>query len=781
MKRFVWLAFLALMLTFTGRAQTPTFEVTGYVMDYSNPVPVPVPNQPVDITVDSTGNGFGYQNTVFTNDQGFYIDYIYLPPEVSMAIVSAATFDQCLGTYQVQTVFWAPGVQFGPLNFNLCDNTPLECQAMFYWETDPANTRSLQFFNTSYGDYTFSAWDFGDGTTSTQHDPLHTYAEGGFYLVTLTISDSMNTCTSTITEYVQVGQTVVGCENYFYYFFQDSLTAEFTGFLIDSMYTALSYEWDFGDGTYGTGQTVTHTFSMNPNGWNVFIVCLTTVATDYTGVTCTSVSCQEVYLGFPPPPSPCESYFIPMNFTSLTVDFEGFTLSQFPTEYTWDFGDNTTGTGQAVSHTYPQEGIYFVNLHTVDANGCAFDYGMEVWVGTFPIGCDNWFYYTQEDSLTFSFTGEHYWYDSTNVVQTEYFWDFGDGTTGYGQNITHTFNGNPANGGSVYLVCLSTSSYTADGDSCFAYSCQEVWISSNPSFAIFGTVILTNGVVADDATVRLMTTDSTWQGVFEVAAVNTSQNGFFQFDSIPLYNYRFYYLQAELNEGSAWYGDYLPTYYISALNWQEATPVMPLNNWPFDIFMIPGTTTSTGNGMIYGNVTSMSRSILQNVEVILMSEDMEPYIYARSDENGEFSFEDLAYGNYMIYAEIMGIQTTPVMITLSESQSQATVEIQVQDSEANYVVFGVTENLKLLSGVGQPYPNPTNGNITVAVTANQPVQLDLILYNQVGQMAWTGAIQLGAGTYDIPVSLEGLSSGFYYLKATTAQGDYVSRRIIKNR
>jgi hypothetical protein len=129
----------------------------------------------------------------------------------------------------------------------------------------------------------------------------------------------------------------------------------------------------------------------------------------------------------------------------------------------------------------------------------------------------------------------------------------------------------------------------------------------------------------------------------------------------------------------------------------------------------------------------------------------------------------------------MGIQTTPVMITLSESQSQATVEVQVQGSEANYVVFGVNEKLKLLSGIGQPYPNPAMDNATIEITASQPVQVDLELYNQVGQLTSSDALHLGAGTHRITVPLEGLPSGFYYLKATTAQGDFVSRRIIKSR
>ncbi len=44
-------------------------------------------------------------------------------------------------------------------------------------------------------------WDFGDGSTSTQADPLHVYGSTGFYTVTLTVTNDCgsNVFTDTIT------------------------------------------------------------------------------------------------------------------------------------------------------------------------------------------------------------------------------------------------------------------------------------------------------------------------------------------------------------------------------------------------------------------------------------------------------------------------------------------------------------------------------------------------------------------------------------------------------
>lgn len=72
-----------------------------------------------------------------------------------------------------------------------------------------ASTNGLQvtFENTSSGASTF-AWDFGDGATSTEENPVHTYAAEGTYSVTLTASDAGGSSQS-ITKDVTVSSTTL--------------------------------------------------------------------------------------------------------------------------------------------------------------------------------------------------------------------------------------------------------------------------------------------------------------------------------------------------------------------------------------------------------------------------------------------------------------------------------------------------------------------------------------------------------------------------------------------
>ena len=51
---------------------------------------------------------------------------------------------------------------------------------------------NVQFTDTSTGSPTSWSWNFGDGQTSDQHSPSHTFSTAGTYIVVLTVSDSNN-------------------------------------------------------------------------------------------------------------------------------------------------------------------------------------------------------------------------------------------------------------------------------------------------------------------------------------------------------------------------------------------------------------------------------------------------------------------------------------------------------------------------------------------------------------------------------------------------------------
>lgn len=68
--------------------------------------------------------------------------------------------------------------------------------------TKSANFNVLTFTNTSTNATSY-VWDFGDGNTSTEASPTHTYANGGQYMVTLTATNECGSRSTTIEITVQ--------------------------------------------------------------------------------------------------------------------------------------------------------------------------------------------------------------------------------------------------------------------------------------------------------------------------------------------------------------------------------------------------------------------------------------------------------------------------------------------------------------------------------------------------------------------------------------------------
>lgn len=85
---------------------------------------------------------------------------------------------------------------------NRYDSGPLS-SADFSFSVDTNQT--VMFTNNSTG--TTFEWDFGDGNTSTDVVPTHTYADGGTYMVQLVASQNNGPCSDTLVQEVNVATT----------------------------------------------------------------------------------------------------------------------------------------------------------------------------------------------------------------------------------------------------------------------------------------------------------------------------------------------------------------------------------------------------------------------------------------------------------------------------------------------------------------------------------------------------------------------------------------------
>lgn len=151
----------------------------------------------------------------------------------------------CTDTLQQQTIVNPlPQVTFNPDVFSGCEDLPVN-----FMDLSTISTGSL----VSY------AWSFGDGNSSTAISPIYTYADPGTYSVTLTAtSDKGCISTSTSTNLITVYPLPIS--EYLYSPHETSILFPDITFT-DASTDAISWAWNFGDGSTSTEQFPSHSYA----------------------------------------------------------------------------------------------------------------------------------------------------------------------------------------------------------------------------------------------------------------------------------------------------------------------------------------------------------------------------------------------------------------------------------------------------------------------------------------------------------------------------------------
>jgi PKD repeat protein len=126
----------------------------------------------------------------------------------------------------------------------------------------------------------------------------------------------------------------------------------------------LTYTWDFGDGSTGTGVNPTHAYTAGGT-YNVTLVVNDGSVNSEPAMTTADIS--EVN---DPPVADAGPDQTALVDEEITFDGNGsYDIDGIITTYDWDFGDGRTETGMTTTHTYETAGTYTVVLTVTDDGG----------------------------------------------------------------------------------------------------------------------------------------------------------------------------------------------------------------------------------------------------------------------------------------------------------------------------------------------------------------------------------------------------------------------------
>lgn len=764
MKKIMFALFMSL-LTLTGFAQTYTVFVEGMVKNQETGLSVS--GQRIDIMTDSLEGGFYYWNSVITDPSGIYQDSFEVPGlEGGQLYISTV---DCHSVVVMEIRQFSPNNTMIVADFTLCvDPAGGNCQALFsFYPID--NSFSLQFNDLSTGNPTEWQWSFGDGTGSTEQNPVHTFYYEGAYPVELTISNPEDSCFSSFEMIIWIGNDTIWPDECTasYDFMQDSLN-ELSFYFFDRSIgfggtEPETWNWDFGDGNFSSEQNPVHTFPSE----GLYNVCLT--ITDSSGI-CENTFCMPIEVINWSSYCQAQYYYYPVADSNpagnpMTFQFMDFSFGNPDTWY-WDFGDGNTSSEQNPIHTFENNQYPLVCLSiSNDADSCFSTYCEYISINNdSTLDCYGWIEYTVND-LSVAFQGITF-----NNGNGQFNWEFGDGTSGEGISITHIY----AEDG-VYNVTMY---FNDPATGCSFVSTSSVWVGEI-TFPVQGYVFLLDSLMVDAAYVYLLTYDTLSNGLVSVAETAIDANGFYSFEEMGLNNC-IYYVQAELTGQSAYFGEYLPTYHVDALTWQEAFPVIPFfPNSLYNIILQSGEPYNIGSGTISGLINGVgTREQLSNIEIVLLNENGSPLTYIRTTEEGYFEFTGLPFGTYIVHAEILGVNSTHMPVTLTADNPTSNISIIVANNEA---MLGISTVSADVDQIGDIFPNPVSGNGKLLINAKKDANVNLIITNQYGQQLSVSQLFLKQGSKTVTIESSQLNAGIYFITVQTKDGIKQIRKFVKVR
>ena len=702
-KWILFIAFLSAIISLP--AQNYSVKVNGLITDHQQAA---IPGYPVYAFVDSTGN-FVYSAQTHTDENGQFVFEADIPESISAGELNVFTYN-CDGSLLQKVLEFSEQAGTFEVAWTICDSAASNCGVEILMN----ETGILQaFVSGGVPPYSYE-WDGNPG------GPVFEAPGYGTYCVTVT--DATGCAATACYRYtVDDGLDSIECLAYLRYFRLDSTDYLGLNFFSDS--SNWNFQWASGD----TSQLI----ALRDSG----VYCIT--ATNAVS-NCVFSDCFYWNGGTTPEDSSgCRFQFlIDSSGTGPWWHIEG--SGQAPYSYTWDHGQLPEKYEDLAPGTYC--------LTVTDAAGCSD-------VACFTVR-DSMDYFTCWTSLGVNLEGTTVRLTARPVGLSPFTYQWSTGAVTASISVQN----------SGYFCVTVT-----DASGCQSSPCID---HVDPSEA--GRLI--GGYVLDSDSLGISGHESM------VILLKKANDQFVPVDTVILPN-----ISGAFNFGVREVGDYLilaippvespylPTYFGNVVHWQEASVVQLPMMLPrlLDISWIKKTSPNPGPGNISGTVSAgdgFTGNAIDNrgaelpagQMVVLLNAAGQPIAFTLTDQDGKFSFDNLALGMYTLHLEMPGIPPARMMVLLDAEQSSVSnLGFEVNGNAITTDVDAL--ETKFTQANLKASPNPVHEDLQLILENAGPERVYLRLMQLNGQVISTHEMDPFELRNRTSMDVNQLSPGLYIL------------------
>jgi len=628
------------------------------------------------------------------------------------------------GTYKIALIAESPcgnDTAYSTINFNC--TTPY---AYFY-----AYPTQLQ---VSVTNYSYAAtkyyWTFGDGSTSTEFAPNHTYYTAGTYNVCLYDSNGCGGATPYCTSVTVTCSNPVAA-------FTSTGTGLTTNFTSQSTNVG-TYHWDFDDGGTSNQANPTHTFNSSGT-YNVKLVVVNGCGKDSVTQAMTFV-CTD----------PTSAFIYESD--GLIASFQNNSTSA--TSSHWYFGDGKSSTFNAPApHKYSTTGTY--NVCLVSANGCGKDSICDSVSVCTPPTAD---FIPSDSAKTTTLV-------NASLNAQTYYWTFGNGNGSNLVNPVYTY----ATAG-TYNVCLNVTNACGSDKLCKKVQTSCSGLGSPAICLVTVDSVSKNNIIYWDKTPFVNVADSfivyreVSSGLYKPIG-SQPYSAMSMFVDTIRHKYKFPYTDGDPNKG---------TYRYKIQYKDTCGGYSQLSRYHNTIYV-----TYTGGGQFQW----VNRYSIEGQ----LSEPVDNYVLVCDSNlsNKWFSIASVAGTQNQVidntYATSTAFNTKYPSARWRVQTLWSTVctpTLKINQAAITKSVSNIKNNLNVSVGINSitnddklsVYPNPASDMLTVSLQDNVSSTCSLQLVNLLGENILIQQIQ-GNITQ---IRLGGIANGVYYLRVY----DYKNNNVI---
>ncbi|MCI1751486.1 MAG: PKD domain-containing protein [Flavobacteriales bacterium] len=361
---------------------------------------------------------------------------------------------------------------------------------------------AVTFTNNSTGATSY-LWDFGDGITSAAQNPSHTYVNHTGILQTINVTLTATNwagCSST----TQASFIVYPAPHFTFSAVPDSGCAPLT-VTFPAVIGAITYQWNFGDGSTGSGPNPVHTYLNNSDSTVHFPVTL--VASNAFGCTDSTAGVIPVY------PAPIAQFNLSGTTGCHPLATTLTNASSGAVSYHWNYGDGLQSDTTAILHGHtwtnfqgPGAASFPVSLTATSDRGCTSSAAATVQV--FP-------------QVTAAFVSDSAGcspmdpgFINLSTGATTYMWTFGDGSGSLLQHPVHAFANQGVNDVVFHPFLIASSSFgcsdTATAD-VLVHPAPIAQFTASPTTGCSPAVTAFNDMTIGASSMNWMFGDGTFQ------------------------------------------------------------------------------------------------------------------------------------------------------------------------------------------------------------------------------------------------------------------------------